>query len=131
MNDFALKVVVRCADLEKSRHFYLEILEFPLLEAWQEPEGKGCIFGFGQGGSLEIYQMSPHDRRFDPAFTRPFVHDKVDLQFGTGSLDRWIVKLANRWPFDGPETLPWGHRWIKLRDPDKLLIAVFEAPAQK
>ncbi len=124
-----LKLVIRCRDFETSHCFYSDILGLPVLEAWTEDEGKGCIFGFGESGSggwLEIYEMMEEDPRFEVAYSRPLVSDKIDLQLKTPSLDDWLDRLADRWPFVGPETMPWGHRWIKLRDPDNLLIAIYE-----
>lgn len=124
-----LKVVIRCRGFETSRTFYHEILGLCIVEEWTEDEGKGCIFGFGEqgtGGWLEIYEMTIKDPRYDVAFSRPLAGDKVDLQLQASSLDYWIDRLEDRWPFDGPETLPWGQRWIRLRDPDNLLVAICE-----
>lgn len=70
--------------------------------------------------------MEVADPRFDPAFSRPLPSDKVDLQLRTDSVDSWTQALEGMWPFEGPEDLPWGQRWIKLRDPDGLQIAIYE-----
>ena len=124
-----LKLVIRCRDFETAHGFYRDILELPVLEQWTEDAGKGCIFGFGEtgdGGWLEIYEMTEEDPRYDLAYSRPMESDKIDLQLQTSSLDDWLERLADRWPFDGPQTMPWGHRWIKFRDPDNLLIAIYE-----
>jgi catechol 2,3-dioxygenase-like lactoylglutathione lyase family enzyme len=99
-----------------------------VLEEWDEPLGQGAIFAFGtdETGSLEIYQMNPVDPRYDPAFMSRIANDKIDIQLRTDSVDSWVEGLQNAWPFDGPDDLPWGQRWIKLRDPDGLLIAIYE-----
>jgi hypothetical protein len=60
-----------------------------------------------------------------PAFGEPVPSDKIDLQLQAGSVDEWAVRLRGRWPFEGPQDLPWGQRWIRLRDPDGLLIAIY------
>ncbi len=131
----ALKVVIRCADFEASRRFYADVLGLPVQTEWDEPEGKGCIFGLGPSGKdaqLEIYEMTRRDPRFDEAFARPVANDKVDLQLRTDSLPAWCARLRDRWPFAGPDELAWGARWIKLRDPDRLLVAIYEEiPAQR
>jgi hypothetical protein len=91
--------------------------------------GKGCIFGFGElygGGWLEIYEMTEQDPRYDSAFSKPLAGKKIELHLRTSSLNDWIKRLADRWAFDGPEILPWGQRWIKLWDPDSLLVAIYE-----
>lgn len=122
----SIKIVIRCHSFMESRRFYGEILGLPVLEQWEEKGGQGCIFGFETGGSLEIYQMTPTDKRYDASFDRSFEDDKIDLQLRTGSLDAWIERVQGQWPFNGPKTLPWGQRWIQLRDPDNLLVAIYE-----
>jgi catechol 2,3-dioxygenase-like lactoylglutathione lyase family enzyme len=124
-----MKVVLRCADIQRSRAFYTQVLGFAVLQAWTEDEGRGCMMAIDEmqtTAAFELYQMTISDRRFHEAFVHPLENDKIDMQLRTESVDRWIVKLSGVWPFSGPETLPWGQRWIKLRDPDNLLIAIYE-----
>ena len=122
----SLKVVIRCRDIEASRRFYGELLGLAVLEEWEEKGGQGCIYAFPDGGSLEVYQMNPQDKRYDASFERAFQDDKIDLQLRTGDLDAWIQRLEGQWDFKGPKTLPWGQRWVQLRDPDNLLVALYE-----
>jgi hypothetical protein len=70
--------------------------------------------------------MTAQDDRHDPAFGRPVASDKIDVQLGADSVDAWARTLEGRWPFEGPTALPWGQRWIQLRDPDGLLVAIYE-----
>ena len=123
----SLKVVIRCANLDARRAFYTEILGLPVVEQWEEEQGRGLIVsaGGGAGALLEVYEMSHADRRFDARFRERVESDKIDLQLHTESVDDWASRLAGLWPFEGPENLPWGQRWIKLRDPDGLLIAIY------
>lgn len=126
MGEFASsKMVVRCASLEASRDFYTRVLDLRPVEQWEEPQGRGLILALGGRAFLEMYEMAAADPRYDPRFREPVPSDKVDLQLETDSLDPWVARLSGRWQFDGPEELPWGQRWIKLRDPDGLLIAIY------
>jgi catechol 2,3-dioxygenase-like lactoylglutathione lyase family enzyme len=118
---------VRCRDLGASRAFYGGLLGLPVIEQWNEEQGRGMIFSVAPGATLETYEMRPSDPRYDPRFLEPMVNDKVDLQLDTKNLEEWAVHLRGRWKFTGPEDLPWGQRWIKLRDPDGLLIAICSA----
>lgn len=123
------KIVIRCANFDASRHFYAGLLRLPIVEQWKEAEGRGCTMALGDpvtGALLEIYEMSARGTRFDPSFQRPVVNDKIDLQVRSEDLDAWVDALEGNWPFEGPEDLPWGQRWIKLRDPDGFLIAICE-----
>jgi catechol 2,3-dioxygenase-like lactoylglutathione lyase family enzyme len=127
-----LKVVIRCANLDASRAFYTEVLGFQIVEQWEEAEGRGVIVSTGDcapGGFIEVYEMSPSSRRFDGRFREPVPSDKIDLQLRTSTVDGWAARLRGMWPFSGPEDLPWGQRWIKLRDPDGLLIAIYSGGA--
>jgi catechol 2,3-dioxygenase-like lactoylglutathione lyase family enzyme len=128
----SLKVVIRCANLDTSRTFYTEVLGLSIVEQWEEAEGRGIIVSAGEdspGALIEVYEMSPAGRRFDPRFREPVSSDKIDLQLHTPALEEWIARLRGRWPFQGPQDLPWGQRWIKLRDPDGLLIAIYTTRA--
>ncbi len=120
-----LKTVIRCADYRASRRFYHEVLGLEVLTEWDLPQGSGCTLGFGEagfGGILELYQMTPADSRYDPAFGKPFPSDKVDLQLGTSDLAAWQARLDGVWPYEGPVTMPWPESRLKLRDPDGLLV---------
>ncbi len=123
------KIVIRCRDYRASHDFYQNVLGFAVTEEWHEPGDVGCIFaprGEDPMGCIEIYEMSEKDARYDPAFSQPLTSDKVDVQLRTPSLQAWMDRLQGRWDFSEPETTAWGHRWIKLRDPDNLLIAIYE-----
>lgn len=124
-----VKTVLRCRDFEASRAFYREVLGFEIAEEWGEPGDVGCIFAPIAGssvGCIEIYEMSGDDPRYDRAFSQPFTNDKIDIQLRTPDLQPWLDRLRDLWPFSEPTTTPWGHRWIKLRDPDNLQIAIYE-----
>jgi catechol 2,3-dioxygenase-like lactoylglutathione lyase family enzyme len=124
----SLKTVIRCADFDCARDFYTRVLGLPVAEEWSETEGRGAVFPIG-GGYLEIYAMTTADPRYRPAFREAVPSDKIDVQLRTTSLDEWVERLRGLWPFDGPAALPWGQRWIRLRDPDGLLIALYEEAA--
>ena len=123
------KVVIRCRSFSESRRFYSSVLGLRAVSEWEEHGGRGCIFAVTheeQGSYIEIYEMTRDDPRYDLSFSSAVQTDKVDLQLRTMSVDAWVAQLKGVWPFDGPEQLPWGQRWITLRDPDRLLIAIYE-----
>ena len=125
MSPRSLKTVIRCADFDRSRDFYTRVLGLAVDEEWTEPQGRGCVFAAG-GARLEIYGMTKLDPRFQETFAQPLAGDKIDLQIHADSVDAWVELLQGVWPFDGPADLPWGQRWIQVRDPDGLLIALYE-----
>jgi hypothetical protein len=100
-----------------------------MVAEWEEHGGRGCIFAVRSGdpsGYVEIYDTTAQDSRYHLSFGSPIENDKVDLQLRTASVDSWVERLHGAWPFEGPQRLPWGQRWITLRDPDGLLIAIYE-----
>lgn len=123
------KMVIRCTDLDRSSFFYNWLLDLTIIEEWEEESGRGCIFSFGEGGTggkLEIYEMTEADKRFHPAFRAPLNNDKIDIQLKCRNLDDWIKRIQGKVDYEGPETTVWGERLIKFRDPDNLLIAIYE-----
>ena len=44
MDDAALKITLRCADLEASRQFYGDALGLDVVDEWEEAHGNGCIY---------------------------------------------------------------------------------------
>jgi catechol 2,3-dioxygenase-like lactoylglutathione lyase family enzyme len=122
----SLQVVVRCADFDASLRFYHDLLGLPVVQQWDDPGNRGAILAAGGGATLEICRMNAADPRFHPGFLQPVPNDKIDLQLRADSVAGWMERLQGQWPFTGPELLPWGHRWIQLRDPDGLLIALWE-----
>ena len=104
------------------------MLALTVAEEWDELQGRGCILTLDASTSalFELYEMRPADKRFQAAFTLQLTNDKLDPQLKTDSVDSWAARLSGVWPYEGPEDLPWGQRWIKLRDPDNLLIAIYQ-----
>lgn len=127
-----VKTVIRCRDYDASLDFYHHLLGFPIIEQWEEEDGTGCIFAPVVGtsvGCIEIYEMRASAARWDSTFSDAITSDKIDIQLRTPDLQSWIDRLNGRWSFSDPETTPWGHSWIRLRDPDNLQIAIYEVIA--
>lgn len=123
------KLVIRCRDFSESRKFYSLVLGLPCLAEWEEQGGRGAIFALGEEpprSFIEIYEMETDSERYDASFSQPLQNDKIDLQLRTDDLQGWADALRGVWAFVGPERLPWGQRWIKVRDPDALQIAIYE-----
>jgi catechol 2,3-dioxygenase-like lactoylglutathione lyase family enzyme len=124
-----VKTVLRCSNFEQSRDFYTRVLGFTPVKEWSEPEGRGCILSPFEGAQacFEIYQMTERDPRYHESFAHRLAGDKIDVQLECASVDEWAERLRGVWQFDGPRDLPWGQRWIQLRDPEGLLIAIWQS----
>jgi catechol 2,3-dioxygenase-like lactoylglutathione lyase family enzyme len=111
----ALKIVVRTSDLPAARGFYEGVLGLDVIDEWSEDHGDGCIYGVG-AGMVELNELK------DPASEAA----RFDLQIKVDDLDPWVDRLEGRWEFVGPKHHPWGERTIRLRDPDGIVITIFD-----
>jgi glyoxylase I family protein len=125
MDPDMLKMIVCCRDLPASRRFYADVLGLPVVEEWDQEEGKGCIVAVGDA-QLELCEVPPSWEGYRPAYDQTVANDKVALQLRTDSVSDWVQRLAGRWEFEPPIDRPWGHRYLYLRDPDGLKVALFE-----
>ena len=126
----SMKFVIRCMDIGRSRLFYEVLMGLDPAEEWTDAQGSGCIYQLGEdarAGSIEVIEMPKDSPRYRDEFARPFESEKIDLQFRVPSLEAWVRRLKGKWDFDGPEVVPWGGaNWIRLRDPDGVLIGLVE-----
>jgi catechol 2,3-dioxygenase-like lactoylglutathione lyase family enzyme len=120
-------------DMEATRHFYEDILGFPLLATWCEADELfgslrvycHCFFGIGDGGSLAFFQFadSKDQEQFGPPipFT-PFHHLalKVDEKV-QGEIEKRIAEAG----FKEPQTFVLEHgycRSVYVTDPNGLIV---------
>ena len=118
MEEVSLKVVIRCADLAASRTFYRDVLGLSVIDEWHEAHGDGCVFAVGSG-LIELGQQ----RANSEASASP----NVDLEIGVPALDDWLARIDGKWQHGDPKVHPWGERTVRMRDPDGLLLTIYEA----
>jgi catechol 2,3-dioxygenase-like lactoylglutathione lyase family enzyme len=123
--------MIRVRDFDASRRFYVEVLGLEVVEEWDTPGDRGCIVGLGeQGGFLEMLAPSPGNPKHRPEFEEPVVSDKIELQIHVDSVDEWAEHLSGVTGIEGPITRPWGNRYLWIRDPDGVRVALFQGPAE-
>ena len=120
----SIKATIRARDFDRARAFYAQVLSLPVAEEWDSPGDRGCIFQLGDGGYLEVSAASADPR--SQASHQLEANDKVELQIRTDSLDAWVERFTGRVAMEGPVSRPWGHRYLWIRDPDGVRIALFE-----
>ena len=113
-----LKTKISTPNLTESRAFYETIFGMVVAGEWDEPDDKGVILKFEDGGNegfLEIYHT-------------PVTHDfkGLSLQFRVDDLKGFIAKLPTHLEFDGPTPRPWGSTYLYLRDPAGIQVIVYE-----
>lgn len=125
----SLKTMLRCRDLEASRAFYVDLLGLEVVEEWDNQGDRGLIVGFGSGGGyLELLAVDPGHAGHRTDFEGPVANDKIELQIRVDSVDAFAARRGASVEFEGPVTRPWGNRYLWLRDPDGVRVALFEGP---
>lgn len=116
--EFSLKTKVSTPKLAEMRAFYETVFGMEIVEEWNDPDDKGVILAFQNGRSeayLEIY---------DAAESYDF--SGVSLQFKVDDLTRFIATLPENVSYEGPKPRPWGSTYLYLRDPENILIIIYE-----
>ena len=120
-------------DLEATRHFYEDILGFPLVATWCEQEelfGKErtychCFFGLADGSALAFFTFADADDQaeFGPALPpSPFRHIALNVDSALqDDLERRIIEAGIEPP--GRYVLEHGYcRSVYVTDPNGMII---------
>ncbi len=120
-------------DMEKTRHFYEDILGLPLIATWCETDflfGKDrtychCFFGIGDGGALAFFQFAdPEDQaQFGPEIpASPFIHLALNVDTETQKELEARIEKAGLQP---PQTYVLEHgycRSVYAVDPNGMTV---------
>ena len=120
-------------NLEATRHFYEDVLGFPLVATWCEQEelfGKErtychCFFGLADGSALAFFQFAHDDDQaeFGPDLaSSPFRHVALNVDGATqAELEKRIAAAG----FEPPQTYVLEHgycRSVYVVDPDGMIV---------
>ena len=120
-------------DMEATRHFYEDVLGFPLLATWCEADELfgalrtycHCFFGIGDGGALAFFQFAdPKDQaQFGPAMPfSPFHHIALTVDAATQAEIEQRIAGAG---FKEPQTFVLEHgycRSVYVTDPNGMIV---------
>lgn len=120
-------------DLEQTRHFYEDILGFPLVATWCEQEelfGKErtychCFFGMEDGSALAFFQFAYDDdqQEFGPELAAsPFRHVALNVDAEAQAAIEKRIAAAG---FELPQTYVLEHgycRSVYVVDPDGMIV---------
>ncbi len=115
----------RVADMEKSLHFYTQVLGLKLTEQKTSPRGSKLAFLEAPGTGSEIELCA-----FPESGSVDVPEDLVHLAFQVDDLDACMDKLKQAGvPItEGPITTSSGTKFIFTEDPDKYEIELMEYP---
>jgi catechol 2,3-dioxygenase-like lactoylglutathione lyase family enzyme len=115
------------SDYARSVQFYKDWLGLELIRDWNRATDKGTLLSAGHGAVVELVNP-PDGQRYDgpaPANAR--------LLFEVESADAEFDRLSQH-PItvvEPPTDRTWGHRSFRLRDPDGVLVTLYELVPSK
>jgi len=104
---------------EISDAFYRIGLELPLDHDWNfGPGDRGSVFHAG-GGLIEILELTQ-----GVSYVKP---QGITMMIQVEDVDDWYLHAKERHLtiLQEPTSFPWGHRVLRLEDPDGIAISLF------
>ena len=109
-------------DFERSLQFYREWLGLELIRQWSRTTDTGALLRAGDGAQVELINP-PQGQTYDgPAPAN------VRLLFEVDSADDEFARLS-KYPLtivEPPTDRTWGHRSFRIRDPDGVLVTLYQ-----
>ncbi|HVT70007.1 MAG TPA: VOC family protein [Trebonia sp.] len=119
MEILSSRILLRPADLDRSRRFYRDVLGLAVYREFGPPDDPGVVFFLGQG-FLEVSGHGP-----GPAGSTAMIWLQVrDVRAEHARLAAAGVRVARE-----PRTEPWGLIEMWIDDPDGVPIVLVEVPA--
>lgn len=118
MTFLSLKTKLHTQKLEESQAFYVDIFGMVVVESWDSDGDRGVILGFTEKRTEALLELYDHPT--------PVNFDNLSLQFRVEDVDRFVEGIKGRVDYDGPKPRPWGARYVYLRDPNGVLLIVYE-----
>jgi predicted enzyme related to lactoylglutathione lyase len=113
------RILLRPADLRRSRQFYLDILGLGIYREFGSPAEPGTVFFLG-GGFLEVSGHAPGP---------PARSVQIWLQVRDVRAEHERLAAAGAHVLREPVAEPWGLTEMWIADPDGVRIVLVEVPA--
>ncbi|HEX9013773.1 MAG TPA: VOC family protein [Anaerolineaceae bacterium] len=127
LSEGEFRFVFTARDYDASVSFYRNGLELPLDHDWDYgTSDRGTVLHAGPA-MIEIFGRAPGSD-----YTRP---QGISMLIRVNDVDRWfqLAKQRKLNIVQEPTTFPWGHRILRLLDPDGITVSLFspvEEPPQ-
>ena len=119
MEVLSSRILLRPADLDRSRRFYRDVLGLAVYREFGSPADPGMVFFLGQG-LLEVSGQGP-----GPSGAPVMIWLQVrDVDAEHSRLSAAGVRVLRE-----PADEPWGLREMWIADPDGVRIVLVEVPA--
>ncbi len=113
------RLVFSPKDFEASRAFYRDGLSLPVDHEWDYGGGDRGIVFLAASGMIELLGLAPGAQYVQP--------QGLGVLIQVDSADRWYALASERGlpVAQEPTSYPWGHRVLRLQDPDGLVVSLF------
>lgn len=117
-NLMSLKTKVWTTKVAQTKAFYQSLFGLVVVDEWDDPGDVGVILAFSADkleALLEIYHSEePRDL------------SGVSLQFRVRNIEAFADEIRGEVAFDGPIDRPWGSKYVYIKDPNDILVIVYE-----
>jgi catechol 2,3-dioxygenase-like lactoylglutathione lyase family enzyme len=120
MEVLSSRILLRRADLDRSRRFYRDTLGLAVYREFGDRDDPGLVFFLG-GGHLEISGVADGTERGNLALW---------LQVRDLNAEQRRLKAAGVEILRAPQLEPWGLLEMWITDPDGIRIVLVEVPAR-
>ena len=114
----SLKTKLSTDKLAETAAFYRQLFNLQTLEEWDHPGDKGVILGLGGDRNEALLEIYDSDTSADFA--------GLSLQFRVADIQTFVRSLPEALEYEGPRARPWGSTYVYIRDPNDVLIIVYE-----
>jgi predicted enzyme related to lactoylglutathione lyase len=117
--DGQFRVVFFPQNYEASVAFYREGLGLPVDHEWDYGGGDRGIVFIAASGMIELLGLAPGQE-----YVRP---QGIGILVQVEDADRWFQLARERGltVVQEPTSFPWGHRIVRLTDPDGIVVSLF------
>ena len=119
MDVLSSRILIRPSDLDRSRHFYRDVLGLAVCREFGPPDDPGVVFFLGPG----LLEVSGHE-------AGPGEHSvMIWIQVRDVHAEHARLAAAGVGILRGPAAEPWGLIEMWIADPDGIRIVLVQVPA--
>jgi lactoylglutathione lyase len=120
-----LRLAVTVDNYDELVTFYRDVFGLPVIEAWDDPSGKGAILDAGRATLelLSVAQSELVDRVEVGERVSGPVRLALEVDDSVATAEALVAGGAER--VAGPVVTPWRHRNVRVRAPDGMQLTLF------
>ena len=120
-----LRLALTVDNYDELVSFYRDVFGLPVIEAWDDPSGKGAILDAGRATLelLSVEQSELVDRVEVGERVSGPIRLALEVDDSAATAEALVAGGAER--VAGPVVTPWRHRNVRVRAPDGMQLTLF------